>query len=193
MIFTSILPKNSNNTEKTLEKVAGIRLENIKVDFDLLSDPDRCPAEFLPYLAWSVGVEVWDKDFINVESPSDLIQRRREIIKIWPKVKRLRGTRAAIEMVFNILGVVPIFKLWWDLDSPSHKFKIVILNKLNNRPVDSTTYQKLIRIVDSLKPLSTSYQLDIIAKYDLSQGHLMTHRATRIKRFSMLLKREAAQ
>lgn len=39
------------------------RITRIPVDLRTLWDPESCPVELLPYLAWALSVERWDKNW----------------------------------------------------------------------------------------------------------------------------------
>jgi phage tail P2-like protein len=187
---TSLLPKNSTPLERALEEVAGERLHGLSFDFASLFDPATCLPAFLPYLAWERGVELWDEDFVAVEGEDDLIKRRREIISRFDKIKRLRGTLAAISMAMETLGVRARIREWWDHPEPKepYTFKVILLNK-DNRPLGEADRRRILRVIESLKPLRARFDLDIMFEADAAVGTAMFARLTRIKRIAAVLER----
>lgn len=188
--MTSLLPKNSTPLERTLEEVAGERLEGLSFDFASLFDPDTCPPAFLPYLAWERGVELWDEDFVGVESEDDLTRRRREIISRFEKIKRLRGTLAAIDLAMETLGVRARIREWWDHPEPRepYTFKVILFNK-DNRPLGEAERRRILRVIESLKPLRARFDLDVMFEAEATVGAAMFARLTRIKRFAAVVGR----
>lgn len=90
----SILPPQSTNTERALE-VAGQRLDAMSVDIARLWNPQSCPVEFLPWLAWAFSVDVWDHGW------SESIKRK--VIGSSIQVHRMKGTRRAVELALAAL------------------------------------------------------------------------------------------
>jgi phage tail P2-like protein len=187
---TSLLPKNSTPLEKALEDVAGRRLEGLSFDFASLFDTDTCPSAFLPYLAWEKGVELWDEDFVGVESEGDLISRRREIIRRFEKIRRLRGTLAAIDLAMETIGVRARIREWWDYPEPRepYTFKVILLSK-DNRPVGEAERRRILRVIESLKPLRARFDLDIMFEAEATVGAAMLARVTSVKRLTAVVGR----
>ncbi len=81
--LTSTTP---SDLERSLDENANLILG---VDFDIIRavrDPWRCPIQFLPYLAWSRGVDLWYEDW-----PED---RKRAITADIYRLHALKGTLA---------------------------------------------------------------------------------------------------
>lgn len=51
---------------------------------------DTCPTELLPYLAWAMSVDLWDKEWPE--------ERKREIVRDSFKLHRLKGTLGGIKL-----------------------------------------------------------------------------------------------
>ena len=187
----SLLPKNATRLELALEETAVARFERLEADFLALGDPDTCPPPLLPYLAWATGVEIWDEDFVGVETPDELVARRRAIIKRFSAIRQLRGTLAAINMAMEAIGVKAEIREWWD--NPVHQspytFRVVITNK-NNAPIGEDERRRILRIIDSLKPLRARYDLDILFETEAIRATTALVRVTRIKRLTLVLGRD---
>lgn len=58
-------------------------------------NPDTCPVEFLPYLAWGLGLEIWDDEWSE--------QKKRDVVaRIW-NLKRLKTTPQGIKDYVNLV------------------------------------------------------------------------------------------
>lgn len=68
----------------------------LDVPLDRLWDPARCPAELLPWLAWTLSVEDWDSAWPE--------WRKREVVGGAIALHRMRGTVAAVRRVLQITG-----------------------------------------------------------------------------------------
>lgn len=91
----TILPSTRTPTEEAFE-VAIARAGEIAVPIDRLWDPDRCPAEVLPWLAWALSVDTWDPDW-----PEGV---RREVIRQSVGIHRRKGTLASVRAILAAAG-----------------------------------------------------------------------------------------
>jgi len=67
---------------------------------------DRCPEEYLNYLAQAIGYEKEDSNLLNNSSFRELIKNIIEIYKI-------KGTNYSFELFFNFLGFEATLKEYW--------------------------------------------------------------------------------
>lgn len=92
--MTSALPPNTSRLERAVEDV--MRATDLPVDFVALMNPERCPIEALPFLAWHFSVDDWD------ESYPEAIQRA--IVAASIDQHRRRGTVAAVRAALDTAG-----------------------------------------------------------------------------------------
>ena len=116
--MSSLLPTNTTTLEQELEaatkRLADLPAELIKD----IGDPERCPAELLPLLAWAYSVDVWD--------PAWTEQTKRDVIEASVWVHQHKGTRGALERAMNALGYpVEITEYGIDYtDAPPYTFRL---------------------------------------------------------------------
>ncbi len=67
---------------------------------DTLWNPWNCPAEFLPFLAWSVSVDTWDSDW------PERIKRARIASSF--QIQRHKGTAKSIAELIASFGGIPL-------------------------------------------------------------------------------------
>lgn len=93
--MSDLLPQNSTPLERDLAQALA-EIENMDTPAQLMWNPDRIPASFLPWLAWTLSVDDWDPGWSEM--------RKREVIKGSVALHRTKGTRASVEMALEVMG-----------------------------------------------------------------------------------------
>nr|WP_317893143.1 phage tail protein I [uncultured Sphingomonas sp.] len=88
----SLLPPNSTPIERALEQGVA-RLGEVPYPLDLLWDPQRCPVEMLPWLAWGLSVDSWDADWSE--------QAKRDAVSDSIALHYTKGTPASVKSVLG--------------------------------------------------------------------------------------------
>lgn len=91
----SLLPYNATAAERALE-AAGTVAVSMPIP-DGLRDPWRCPAPFLPWLAWSLSVDEWDPNWSE--------DAKRSTIAASIEVHRRKGTVWAMRRALVAAGL----------------------------------------------------------------------------------------
>ncbi|MBO6805754.1 phage tail protein I [Thalassospira sp.] len=107
--MTSLLPPNATTIEKIIE-ATGSHVDKLDIVIDTLWDPYRCPAEFLPWLAWSFSVDTWDPEWAE--------QTKRNVIAESFDVHRHKGTRGAIRRALEAIDLDFIKIIEWFEEVP---------------------------------------------------------------------------
>jgi phage tail P2-like protein len=106
-----ILPPSSTKWEIAEDLVSAERRPLDASIIRKLWSPWECPEEFLPYLAWGLGLEIWKDEW-------PLWKKREIIAKIW-QLKRLKTTPEGIRQYTNLVDSEPVefkrpkHKMWW--------------------------------------------------------------------------------
>ncbi|WP_072094140.1 phage tail protein I [Trabulsiella odontotermitis] len=119
-------------------------MTGIPVDLRKLWNADECPVPLLPYLAWALSVDRWDKNWSE--------QTKRQVIKAAWKVHRLKGTIAALRHVVEPFGYLLQVIEWWQTDETPGTFRLVI--GVQDQGITEDTYHELERLIDDAKPRS---------------------------------------
>lgn len=184
--FKSLLPPNSTPMEKALEETI-YSATDLDVEISSIWNIDTMPEHLkpvlLPYLAWTMGVEIWSKDM----SPA----QKELMIREYLTIRAVRGTKAAIEKAYQSIGV--------DVDieenPPSErypdgepfKFKLTI----TAQAISGELRDEIRRLTDLLKPLRSKYFIDIDIDLKQRVGIVVTGRVTNIARLMMRIKNDA--
>lgn len=125
-------------------EAATAKLSGITVAIRTLWTPTACPVDLLPYLAWALSVDRWDKDW-PAERKIAVIQR-----SYW--LHRRKGTRAAVRRVIEDMGFSATFAEWFDVGDDPGTFRLEVdVNEIGLTP---KTLDELNRLIGDAKPVS---------------------------------------
>lgn len=140
-----LLPGNAHELER-LAAEALAQIERVPVPLRELWNPDTCPVELLPYLAWAFSVDRW--------SPSWPESAKRAAIRSAYFIHSRKGTIGALRRVVEPLGYLIEVREWWQevpLGVPG-TFRLLI--GVLDTGIDEVMYQELSFLIDDAKPLS---------------------------------------
>ncbi|EAW1193778.1 phage tail protein I [Salmonella enterica] len=139
----SLLPPSASGFMRSTEQ-ASTRLDAIPVDLRKLWNPDECPVALLPYLAWAMSVDRWDKNWPE--------QVKRDVIKASWAVHRKKGTRAAIRDAIEPLGYNTQIVEWWENGGEPGTFTLEV--SVIDHGVTPEMQLEIERLVQGAKPVS---------------------------------------
>lgn len=140
---STLLPPSSTAWMRSTE-AATARLSGITVAIRALWTPTACPVDLLPYLAWALSVDRWDKDW-SPERKIAVIQR-----SYW--LHRRKGTRAAVRRVIEDMGFSATFAEWFDVGDAPGTFRLEV--DVNGIGITPKTLDELNRLIGDAKPVS---------------------------------------
>ncbi|HBZ0718156.1 TPA: phage tail protein I [Klebsiella pneumoniae] len=151
---STLLPPSSTAWMRSTE-AATARLSGITVAIRTLWTPTACPVDLLPYLAWALSVDRWDKDW-PAERKIAVIQR-----SYW--LHRRKGTRAAVRRVIEDMGFSASFAEWFDVGDQPGTFRLEV--DVNEVGLTPKALDELNRLIGDAKPVSRHpSQFNIAAK-----------------------------
>lgn len=140
----SLLPPNGTPLERNLEEVIE-RSSDIQVPYGSLWDPDSCPIEALPWLAWAVGVQEWSSAWPE--------GRKRAVVGAAMGVRRRAGTAAAVREAVETLDIEGIeYSEWHEYGGDPGTYRITAT--LEERGMDQAQYDELVRVIERASRLS---------------------------------------
>ncbi|HBQ5660064.1 TPA: phage tail protein I [Klebsiella pneumoniae] len=140
---SSLLPPSSTGWMRSAEG-ATARLSAITVALRTLWTPTACPVDLLPYLAWALSVDRWDRDW-PAERKVAAIQQ-----SYW--LHRRKGTRAAVRRVIEDMGFSATFAEWFDVGDEPGTFQLEV--DVNEVGITPKTLDELNRLIGDAKPVS---------------------------------------
>ena len=140
---SSLLPRGSSALERRLAQACS-GISDLNVPLRDLWNPWKCPAKFLPYLAWAFSVDRWE------EAWTETAKRQAVSDAFW--IHQRKGTVAAVKRVIEGLGYSMTIEEWWEVADPAGTFRLEI--DLNDVGITETMIKELERIIGDAKPVS---------------------------------------
>ncbi|ADM98769.1 Tail protein I [Dickeya dadantii 3937] len=138
-----LLPPGSSPLEHAVA-VTGASLEAVPIPLRQLWNPDTCPVELLPYLAWTLSVDRWDESWTETV--------KRKVIRDAFFIHRHKGTIGALRRVVEPLGYLIRIKEWWQTGDTPGTFRLDI--GIQESGITEESFQELERLIADAKPVS---------------------------------------
>lgn len=176
---TSLLPPNSTRLERAVER-ADAQLSGVPMVHDTLWNPWNCPAEFLPFLAWSVSVDTWDSDW------PERIKRARIASSF--QIQRHKGTAQSIaDLVASFGGQVQI-REWWQStpQGQPHTFDLFLTISGDGGQDSSAEFvHQIVDAVNRTKPVRSHFTFTQGIQADSEVGTVAGAEAAVYRRLTM--------
>lgn len=95
MTIQVLHPKSASPLRKTVEE-AMVRASDIDILIGWIDDPERAPEAFIPFLAWGVSTDLWDREWP--------IEKKRAVAKAWYRLHSKKGTLTGIKEAVRFFG-----------------------------------------------------------------------------------------
>ncbi|WP_441228017.1 phage tail protein I [Tardiphaga sp. 20_F10_N6_6] len=138
----TLLPPNATDQERAID-LATARLADMPVPVRDAWNPDTCPAQLLPWLAWAFSVDEWQNDWTEAQ--------KRGVIKNSLYVHKHKGTLSALRGALAPLGYT-INIIEWYADTPvgePYTFRLEVI--VSDQGVDDGLYDRVTRIINTYK------------------------------------------
>ncbi|KHS93257.1 tail protein [Pectobacterium brasiliense] len=139
----SLLPVGSSDLEIAAAKACA-ELSRTPIPLRQLCDPDSCPSNLLPYLAWAFSVDRWDEKWPE-------IIKRQAIKDAW-FIHRHKGTVGALRRVVEPLGYLIRITEWWQNGGEPGTFRLDI--GVQDSGITEETFFEMERLIADAKPAS---------------------------------------
>ncbi|NVK42106.1 MAG: phage tail protein I [Oceanospirillaceae bacterium] len=149
--MASLLPPNATDLERDLETVSA-RISNVPVNVRDIWNADNCPAELLPWLAWSLSIDTWRTYW------PEHVKRAR--IKSAIQVQRKKGTKRSVLEVAQSFGAESSLSEWFEQTpmGPPHSFKILLnVNELGAQTQEYTS--DIVQEISRVKPCRSYFEV----------------------------------
>ena len=172
--MSSLLPPNSTAFERSLESSIE-RSSDIDQTIGDLWNPQTCPLNLLPWLAWALSVDQWDPGWSEA--------KKREAVALSISLHERKGTAAAVKDSVKPFGVPDLeITEWFETGGPAHTFQATSSapELLSNPSLQS----QIVTAITSAKPVRSHFSL--IARLNLAASitPVITLRALTFQRLS---------
>lgn len=145
MTISHFLPNGASQLEKCAAIALREAVQNPIVIADLIN-PDRCPEELLPYLAWAFSVDKWDENWRG--------EQKRLAIKQAFFVHKHKGTIGAIKRVIEPIGYLVELKEWFNQQPQGEAGTFSLTIESTESGITEQLYNELTRLIDDTRPVS---------------------------------------
>ncbi len=172
MTSASIMPLNASplilSFEEAFDKAIDFDRDYEKI-WNLLETPEA----FLPYLAWTLGVELWPRDeLVSVEE-------KRELVSRWIRIRKLRGTKRALELAYEAVGVRGDI-----VERPGgERFRIKIKFSSEEKVITPELRSAVIRLTNLIKPVRVHFDVEIEFQFAANLYVFGALQVTQVARF----------
>ncbi|MNH76740.1 Phage tail protein [compost metagenome] len=143
--MTSLLPPNAKQLER-LAAEALAQIDRVPVPIRDLLNPDRCPVQLLPYLAWAFSVDRWDSTWSEAT--------KRQVIKGSYFIHSRKGTIGALRRVVEPLGYLIEIVEWFNTVPEGVPGTFALKVGVLDTGITEEMYQELERLIDDAKPVT---------------------------------------
>lgn len=147
----ALLPNNATPQEQAIE-ASTARLAGVPLPIRDLWNPDTCPVDLLPYLAWALSLDDWKSYWPE----SVKRQRIRDAIAI----QRKKGTAQSVRSAVASFGSSVALREWWQKTPKGdpHTFEAT-LTLGGNAPGDGDFQADIINEINRTKPVRSHFTL----------------------------------
>ncbi len=117
----SILPPSATALQLDLEQATATRLQQLANNsLEFITNPDKCPSNLLPALAWAMSVDTWNENWSETT--------KRAVIRQAIQVGCTKGTIGAVKNALSAIGQSDIkIEEWFEYDGDPFMFKVKVL------------------------------------------------------------------
>lgn len=152
--MSELLPNNSTKLEHALAE-SGAAISDIPVDIKDIWNPNKCPANLLPWLAWALSVDEWD--------PAWSEERRRATIRSSVSVHKYKGTIGAVREALKALISNARVQEWFNQLPEGNPYTFRVLLDVEQDGVSQSAMKSIAAVIERTKNLRS--HLDRVELY----------------------------
>ena len=142
--MSDLLPSNATAQERALAETAA-RISDVPVVVREVWNPDTCPVNVLPWLAWAFSVDDWDTNWTT--------EQKRKTIKQSIVSQRIKGTTGAVKKQLAALGYDVQIVEWFKQVPAGEPYTFEIYITASQYPLSQADLNKILQVVDTNKNL----------------------------------------
>ena len=142
--MSDLLPPNATDLEHAIADVCA-RIDEVPIIIRELWNPQTCPADLLPWLAWSFSVDDWDSSWSD--------QQKRDTIAAAIEVQQIKGTIGSVRSALAALGIDARVQEWFNQIPEGDPYTYKLLLEAYQTPVTQEGVAKVLQLIDTNKSL----------------------------------------
>lgn len=140
-----MLPGNACELERQAAQALA-QIQRVPIPLRQLWNPNTCPTQLLPYLAWSLSVDRWDGNWSDAT--------KRAAIRASFFIHSRKGTIGALRRVVEPLGYLIEIIEWWQTAPEGVPGTFALKVGVLETGITEEMYQELTVLIDDAKPRS---------------------------------------
>ena len=140
-----MLPGNACDLERQAAQALA-QIQRVPIPLRQLWNPNTCPTQLLPYLAWSLSVDRWDGNWSDAT--------KRAAIRASFFIHSRKGTIGALRRVVEPLGYLIEIIEWWQTAPEGVPGTFALKVGVLETGITEEMYQELTFLIDDAKPRS---------------------------------------
>nr|WP_127882328.1 phage tail protein I [Pseudomonas carnis] len=145
MSAQQLLPGNDTPLERNASQALA-QIQRVPIPLRQLCNPNTCPVDLLPYLAWAFSVDRWDSKWTEAA--------KRAAIRSSHYIHSRKGTIGALRRVVEPLGYLIEVLEWWQTTPNGVPGTFAIKVGVLETGITEEMYQELTWLIDDAKPLT---------------------------------------
>lgn len=142
--MSDLLPYNATDQERALEETTA-RISDVSVIVREVWNPDTCPSNVLPWLAWAFSVDDWDTNWTD--------EQKRQVIKQSIYSQRIKGTIGAVTRQLAALGYQIQILEWFQQSPQGAPYTFDVYITANQNPLTPNDFNKVLEVINTNKNL----------------------------------------
>lgn len=142
--MSDLLPCNATDQERALADTIA-RISDVPVVVREVWNPDTCPSNVLPWLAWAFSVDDWDTNWTD--------EQKRKVIKESVYSQRIKGTIGAVTRQLAALGYEIKILEWFQQEPEGTPYTFQVYITANQYPLTQNDYRKILQVIETNKNL----------------------------------------
>lgn len=140
-----LLPGNSTPLECQAARALA-QIQRVPIPLRQLCNPNTCPVDLLPYLAWAFSVDRWDSKWTEAA--------KRAAIRSSHYIHSRKGTIGALRRVVEPLGYLIQVVEWWETTPEGVPGTFALKVGVLETGITEEMYQELTWLIDDARPLT---------------------------------------
>lgn len=142
--MSDLLPYNATDQERALEETTA-RISDVSVIVREVWNPDTCPSNVLPWLAWAFSVDDWDTNWTD--------EQKRQVIKQSVYSQRIKGTIGAVTRQLAALGYQIQILEWFQQSPQGAPYTFDVYITANQHQLAQNDFNKVLEVINTNKNL----------------------------------------
>lgn len=142
--MSELLPPSSTPLERALADTVS-KVSTLPTPARDLWNPDTCPVELLPWLAWAFSLDDWDVTWTE--------SQQRTAVKASYSVHRYKGTIGSVKDALQALGLGVQVQEWFNQIPAGDPYTYKLLLEVNQYGVSLAQLETIQAVVENAKNL----------------------------------------